>query len=337
MSNTITIDEEVITIDVDQQFITKDYMVNPYVRELVEDTLVKNYSSQTIVVRSHDGANFNVTGIIDWLHRMQDGLEIPSEKIIFETTTPPTTNNSWQHNYAWRPVPLVAFQRANTINLDEIDRNLSGAKFVGMLNASRWAISRFRLMYSIDQAFPGDTWITHHAEISRHHLTSNLSRAIDAKWLEKEIEWINEKVFDNDTSDPHIMNSTEAYQGYPKIWNKYIVEVVAETDEYQNQWFTDKIAKCLATGKPFVLLSGKHSLKNLKRMGFKSFDQCIDESYDECTLTRQRINAMVKSLSDLYQDPDKKGKLKRMIAIAEENMQLYQEYLKTDTYVYPQI
>ena len=87
-------------------------------------------------------------------------------------------------------------------------------------------------------------------------------------------------LFDHDNTylipdQNNIINYRNGCVSYHDIWNKFKIEIVTETDEYQNQWFTDKTAKCLYTGKPFLLLSGPNSLGMLKRMGFVTFDQWI--------------------------------------------------------------
>ena len=104
---------------------------------------------------------------------------------------------------------------------------------------------------------------------------------------------------------------------------------MTETGDYQNSWFTDKTAKCLCTGKPFLLLSGQHSLKNLKQMGFVTFNQWIDESYDECVLPGQRINAIISSLQNLYCNPAKETIIAEMQHQAKQNITHYQNYVQS--------
>lgn len=83
-------------------------------------------------------------------------------------------------------------------------------------------------------------------------------------------------------------NTTKMFKG--KFASQYIskhiqeatwISVVAETLDDNRIFFpTEKTGKALMSGKPFIVLSGKHFLKNLRNIGFKTFHPIIDESYD---------------------------------------------------------
>jgi hypothetical protein len=65
------------------------------------------------------------------------------------------------------------------------------------------------------------------------------------------------------------------------IYNQSYYSVVCETtasNEY-NQ-YTEKVAKPIIARRPFVAFAGQYYIKNLKTLGFKTFDSVIDESYD---------------------------------------------------------
>ena len=52
-------------------------------------------------------------------------------------------------------------------------------------------------------------------------------------------------------------------------------------------------------GHPFMLLSTKHMLKNLRELGFKTFGEFLDESYDECDTAEERVEIISKNLEKL--------------------------------------
>ena len=69
--------------------------------------------------------------------------------------------------------------------------------------------------------------------------------------------------------------------------------IVAETQsENAFSFYTEKIVKPILAKRPFVVASGQHYLKNLKRLGFQTFDGLIDESYDNEPLLETRIKLM---------------------------------------------
>lgn len=66
-----------------------------------------------------------------------------------------------------------------------------------------------------------------------------------------------------------------------KVFNQTAYSIVAETDHDNTlSCFTEKIAKPLIARRLFIVFSGYKFLYNLRRMGFKTFDGIIDESYD---------------------------------------------------------
>ena len=65
------------------------------------------------------------------------------------------------------------------------------------------------------------------------------------------------------------------------IYNQTYYSIVAESSCINDHsHFTEKVAKPLMCQRPFVAFSGQHYLKNLRKLGFKTFDNVIDERYD---------------------------------------------------------
>lgn len=99
--------------------------------------------------------------------------------------------------------------------------------------------------------------------------------------------------------------------------------VVAETLDDNRIFFpTEKTGKALMSGKPFIVLSGKHFLKNLRSVGFKTFHPIIDESYDLIDDVELRTRAAFCSFIELQkQDPiDVRQKLHDVLAHNEKCM-----------------
>lgn len=75
------------------------------------------------------------------------------------------------------------------------------------------------------------------------------------------------------------------------IYNKTHFSFIAETVP-ANEWtfFTEKIVKPILARRLFIVAAGKHYLKNLRRLGFKTFNKVIDESYDGIDNVETRVN-----------------------------------------------
>lgn len=90
-----------------------------------------------------------------------------------------------------------------------------------------------------------------------------------------------------------------------QIYNQTAYSVVAETHaDNRYSFFTEKIFKPMLAHRLFVVFSGWKYLENLRRLGFQTFDNVVDESYDQILDDKERWQAafeQVKRLCDMNQ------------------------------------
>ncbi len=313
-SITVT-DTEIVILA--QFFIHKDYSVTN--KDLILDVLAKHYTGQHIVIRLLDGENIKFSGFDHFVKYMCDHLHIPYDKITIESHCPDN------HEIFKTQCLKMGIFISVTQYLPHIDKNLNQAKFVGSL-LGRYNLTRFRLAYELDCAFPGDTFITFQptADFVKERLKHT------ASLYQQELNWLEHKQFDRDITSRHYMGMVDWYdacRSYGNVWNRYQIEVISETDAVDNFWFTEKTANCLATGKPFVLVSGSGSLQRLQDMGFVTFGDILDESYDSAKTSYDRIQRLTRSLQDLYTSTSKAESLNKLYQQAAKNIELYQQYI----------
>ena len=100
---------------------------------------------------------------------------------------------------------------------------------------------------------------------------------------------------DKDWTDPFIHPDFRFYAYYPSHYYDTDISIVSETT--QTEWFpTEKTYKSLMLGHPFAVYGGKHSLRKLQALGFETFGNCIDESYDNSEWPEERANVLIESL-----------------------------------------
>jgi hypothetical protein len=100
----------------------------------------------------------------------------------------------------------------------------------------------------------------------------------------------------------------------PYLGNSYIHEmytnsyfnILTETSyNYENSIIgnnifpTEKTYRAIFGMQPFIVVTNPGFLKFLKSMGFKTFPEFFDESYDEIEDSRERINAIVKEIKKI--------------------------------------
>lgn len=119
-----------------------------------------------------------------------------------------------------------------------------------------------------------------------------------AQYLDQMIWSYKDKVLPNDASD-----SCPDYQRYmnPQWYNDSYFSLVVETSQIeQHYWPTDKTFKPIAYYHPFLIAGEQYALKNLRALGFETYSNIFDESYDNEPNFRRRLEMMIKNL-DLFE------------------------------------
>jgi len=112
----------------------------------------------------------------------------------------------------------------------------------------------------------------------------HLSKGI---WDNKDYIFNNEIKF----SDPQGIDvGVTRYARLPvSVYNQSYYSIVSETMVFNDfNQYTEKVAKPVVAMRPFIAFCGRHYLKNLRKLGFKTFGNVIDESYDDIGYDRER-------------------------------------------------
>ena len=117
------------------------------------------------------------------------------------------------------------------------------------------------------------------------------------------------------------------------IYNNAYISLVTETEggkkatDENNFFVSEKITKPILVGHPFLVYGGQYYLKNLRELGFETFDPWLDESYDLIKDPILRICAMVKSLNNFAQltESEKLSKMVGMQPAVDHNRRWVQD------------
>jgi hypothetical protein len=89
-----------------------------------------------------------------------------------------------------------------------------------------------------------------------------------------------------------------------KEYEESYFTIVSETNAKSDYCFiTEKTTKPIMNLHPFVVLGNPHTLKVLKKYGFKTFDRWWDESYDNEFNFKTRSNMVLNIVKDLCSKP----------------------------------
>jgi len=104
----------------------------------------------------------------------------------------------------------------------------------------------------------------------------------------------------NQTSDvfqflSHLPIKDPTHRSYPILWDRdgfdlddqyrdVFCEIVCETYFTGRVFFfTEKLMRCILNRRPFIVQGPRYFLKNLKKLGFRTFEQWWDEGYSDDT------------------------------------------------------
>lgn len=85
------------------------------------------------------------------------------------------------------------------------------------------------------------------------------------------------------------------------MYERCAYDLISETS-YKEVFFTEKIWKPIIAGVPFIVLGKQNFLMHLRDLGFKTFGNCFNESYD----SHPNLDKRIKSVVDLLKWLDKK-------------------------------
>lgn len=106
------------------------------------------------------------------------------------------------------------------------------------------------------------------------------------------------------------------------LYEDFLIDIVVEPNVYGDVFYpTEKIGRAMQCKRPFILMGPKNMLQNLRNIGFQTFSDVWDESYDNYYESDRiyRILRLIDSLSTMDRDLLEK----QTTAIVEHNYNLF--------------
>lgn len=181
----------------------------------------------------------------------------------------------------------------------------------------------------------------------RHIIAAYLSsRSCHLSWfhnvgLPKQTEWYNIDLWEREIVDKLDFNLSPKYLDISDLAN--LNQIAPELEQYYRESFCDivgesrftrpmgnvseKVFKPICYKKPFVLAAPAKSLAYLKSLGFKTFGDFWDESYDECEDHEKRLKKVLTTIDfiDNMSLTELRFTYEKMIPIVEHNFKRVNE------------
>ena len=141
--------------------------------------------------------------------------------------------------------------------------------------------------------------------------------------------WENERNFEEN----YIQNTHAQHDNLIHVYENTAINLLCES-KYESDnnsvieftFLSEKTFRALAFPRPFILIGQKNSLKNIKALGFRTFSDIIDESYDELE-DKDRM----KKIEEIILDISKKSK-EEIYDMWEKCIEIYEHNRKSIFY-----
>lgn len=120
---------------------------------------------------------------------------------------------------------------------------------------------------------------------------------------------INNKLFDFTVSnesyaDPQIVGTSKDYSIQYDFYQCIGIDIVTETVfDYPCPYISEKTFRPISCKRPFIIVGAAHTLKLLQTLGFKTFPNIVNESYDNIQDPEQRLVAIIKEINNFVNRP----------------------------------
>jgi hypothetical protein len=152
----------------------------------------------------------------------------------------------------------------------------------GILSNSIWSYG--------DQSIE-DTWENNPIDVS------------GVEGLETQIhEFVNQSPYrcDTLTTDQHNSHHVLVAEQFSNSYLHLVMETFFDADRSNGTFLTEKTFKPIKHGQPFIIIGPPGSLKKLRELGYRTFDNVIDPEYDTIIDNTQRWHCIRKLIKKLF-------------------------------------
>jgi hypothetical protein len=206
--------------------------------------------------------------------------------------------------YAWYSTQIPAFDH------DAGSRQLT-KRFLSLNNRAQWnrqALLQMLTQHGIRSKFFFSYWNHDRWNQGSRQLYDHNQRLIGDTWFNRDID--HDRLFAElpiaTGIDDFTLDSNDWSLGHPDFYQHSFGSVVNETyiDENHDVFFTEKTMKPLAFRHPFLLFSSAGALEQLRNLGFETFPEYFDESYDLIQSPQQRLEHIFREILRICSLPD---------------------------------
>jgi hypothetical protein len=282
-------------------------------------------NTRTVRFMSHETEPFRMVAFDRVLEHLALSMAIPKHRLILDTYDHvPRFETPWATVVVRPSTSLTG--AVHQIAVDKCVRDPNARLFGGFFG--RFTPHRFLMAHFLE------TEMSQHSVVAFQPKLEWAEYEFESvkKWFVKELDWLRHREEKNTTIEGGYNGRVDGFNclpDYHNIFSLYQIEIVIETNVYECGWWTEKTAKCLASGKPFILIGTQTQLVDLRNLGFKTFSPWINESYDLEINPERRFDMIkdeIRRLASL-EHTLKQEMLSKINAIADYNKNNYKNLI----------
>lgn len=104
---------------------------------------------------------------------------------------------------------------------------------------------------------------------------------------------------DDLNSEQHNQHWNLVAEHYENSYCNLVLETFFDADGSGGAFLTEKTFKPIRHGQPFVVFGTPHTLTTLRRLGYRTYDQWIDNNYDKETNNTERFIQLISTVNKL--------------------------------------
>jgi len=319
----------------------------------VEDTYLKNpqttmsaiidalHNHDRITISFGEGIaleelNYKEKKFLQILKEICENNNWPLEKIHFESA------NKVQDKSVWPSISMTDFtlgtfpwaqqyQHASSKKIDKTFGMFIGRSSWDRLLLASYLVTNYKAMtLQTYRSFLDSPGSMINLDLDRLFWQTSNAGILDKKLIHSTMNFVSELPLlldDKHKNMTHVPLGSVVGEEIMSWYNNIFVDVVCEKMITGQTFYpTEKTARPLATRTPFLIMSSPNYIKNLCRLGFKSFSKFWDESYDYQEGV-QRIESIQNIIDDLSKLDRKQleAVYQEMQPTLEHNHRIYME------------
>lgn len=292
-----------------------------------------------------------------WFHKKCNDYEINPQAIVYLTGNQlgQEQYTQWHENYAGT-LPQIKVLPSTALNLyiyQTYCREHLDICFNNILTHKQENLKNIKL-YDCTNLRARPQRIVNFLHLTQYNLVTDGKISIGDKnswpaftWQELKSYKLSNDIIDTAVAPLVINHSKKGDTQYHVYITRILTEVykdtwvslVTESSYFKNEhsiFISEKTFKPIACMQPFIIVGSKHTLKYLRKLGYKTFDGFIDESYDHCD-DQDRFTAIIRTLEKIKQIKDKISWLNSMREILEHNHKLFLSIGTTKSFEHQEI